>query len=57
MLIADGHHRYGVARIFRDELRAAHRPQDTPAEDTLAFVGELVAEQLSIEAIHRLYRV
>ena len=27
-----------------------------PAEETLAFVGELVAEQLSIEAIHRLYR-
>ena len=25
------------------------------AEDTLAFVGELVADQLSIEAIHRLY--
>ncbi|MET0326355.1 MAG: DUF1015 domain-containing protein, partial [Ilumatobacteraceae bacterium] len=28
---------------------------DTDAEQTLAFVGELVAEQLSIEAIHRLY--
>ena len=29
--------------------------QDTPAERTLAFVGELVADQLSVEAIHRLY--
>ena len=55
VLIADGHHRYGVARIFRDEVRAATGRTDTPAEETLAFVGELVAEQLSIEAIHRLY--
>jgi uncharacterized protein (DUF1015 family) len=55
VLIADGHHRYGVARIFRDEVRAASGRTDTPAEETLAFVGELVAEQLSIEAIHRLY--
>jgi uncharacterized protein (DUF1015 family) len=55
VLIADGHHRYGVARIFRDEIRAATGRTDTPAEETLAFVGELVAEQLSIEAIHRLY--
>jgi uncharacterized protein (DUF1015 family) len=49
VLIADGHHRYGVARIYRDEVR------DAAAELTLAFVGELVAEQLSVEAIHRLY--
>jgi uncharacterized protein (DUF1015 family) len=55
VLIADGHHRYGVARTFRDEVRAATGRTDTPAEETLAFVGELVAEQLSIEAIHRLY--
>ena len=55
VLIADGHHRYGVARVFRDEVRAATGRTDTSAEQTLAFVGELVAEQLSIEAIHRLY--
>ena len=55
VLIADGHHRYGVARIFRDEVRARSGDHDTPAEETLAFVGELVVEQLSIEAIHRLY--
>ncbi len=55
VLIADGHHRYGVARVFRDEVRAATGRTDSPAEQTLAFVGELVAEQLSIEAIHRLY--
>ncbi|MDR2454749.1 MAG: DUF1015 domain-containing protein [Bifidobacteriaceae bacterium] len=55
VLIADGHHRYAVARAYRDEVRAATGRRDTPAEFTLAFVGELVEEQLSIEAIHRLY--
>jgi uncharacterized protein (DUF1015 family) len=55
VLMADGHHRYGVSRIYRDEVRAATGREDTPAELALAFVGELVADQLSIEAIHRLY--
>ena len=55
VLLADGHHRYGISRTYRDEVRAATGRRDTPAEQTLAFVGELVAEQLSIEAIHRLY--
>ena len=55
MLIADGHHRYGISRTYRDEVRAATGRRDTAAEQTLAFVGELVGEQLSIEAIHRLY--
>lgn len=56
VLIADGHHRYGISRTYRDEVRAATGRSDTPAELTLAFVGELTPEQLSIEAIHRLYR-
>ena len=54
VLIADGHHRYGVARIYRDEVRDGGQPAPG-AELTLAFVGELVAEQLSVEAIHRVY--
>lgn len=56
VLIADGHHRYGVARTFRDEERSASGSDDTGAELTLAFVNELVADQLSVEAIHRVYR-
>lgn len=56
VLIADGHHRYGVARIFRDEVRAATGSDESPAELTLAFVNELIADQLSVEAIHRVYR-
>jgi uncharacterized protein (DUF1015 family) len=58
VLIADGHHRYGVARSYRDEARDHASRADVDADSaelTLAFVGELVAEQLSVEAIHRLY--
>ena len=54
VLIADGHHRYGISRTFRDEVRGQGLT-GSPAEDTLAFVSELVADQLSVEAIHRLY--
>ena len=55
VLIADGHHRYGISRTYRDERRAESGGCAGPAEDTLAFVSELVADQLSVEAIHRLY--
>lgn len=55
VLIADGHHRYGVAQKFRDEMREATGSESTDAEDTLVFVSELVEDQLSVEAIHRLY--
>jgi uncharacterized protein (DUF1015 family) len=56
VLIADGHHRYGVGRMYRDEIRSANGGQPSPADETLAFVNELVADQLSVEAIHRLYQ-
>ena len=55
VLIADGHHRYSISRTYRDEVRAATGRTDTAAEQTLAFVSELVAEQLSVSAIHRVY--
>ena len=54
VLIADGHHRYAISRTFRDEMRATDG-DDTGAELTLTYVAELVADQLSIDAIHRLY--
>lgn len=56
VLIADGHHRYGVARRYRDEIREATGSTETTSELTLAFVSELVSDQLSVEAIHRVYR-
>ena len=54
VLIADGHHRYAISRTFRDEVRPT-RGTDSPAELTLTYVAELVEDQLSIDAIHRLY--
>jgi uncharacterized protein (DUF1015 family) len=53
VVIADGHHRYAVSRTYRDVQRQASR-NDPAAALTLAYVGELVEEQLSIAAIHRL---
>ena len=53
VLIADGHHRYAISRTYRDERRAVDGAG--PWDLTLAYVGELVDEQLSIDAIHRLY--
>lgn len=55
VLIADGHHRYGVARQHRDDVRTATGRDNTPAELTLAFVNELIDDQLSVAPIHRLY--
>lgn len=55
VLIADGHHRYAISRTFRDEARAHGGPQG--AELTMTYVGELIQEQLSVAAIHRLYDV
>jgi uncharacterized protein (DUF1015 family) len=56
VLIADGHHRYAISRTFRDERRAAGDGAGGAAELTLTYVAELVEDQLSIDAIHRLYR-
>lgn len=56
VVIADGHHRYAISRTFRDEVRRRTRRLDTAAELTLAYVGELTEDQLSVAAIHRVYR-
>ena len=56
VLIADGHHRYSIARTYRDEQRTAHGGDAGGAELTMTYVGELVADQLSVAAIHRIYR-
>ena len=55
VLIADGHHRYAISRTYRDESRAQNGPAG--AELTMTYVAELVQEQLSVAAIHRLYDV
>lgn len=53
VLIADGHHRYGVGQQYRAEREAAGNPG--AATETLAFLNELVADQVSVAAIHRMY--
>lgn len=54
VLIADGHHRYAISRSYRDEVRNSGI-EASDADYTLIFINELVEDQLSIEAIHRLY--
>lgn len=50
LVIADGHHRYGVAHNYAAE--AASLPG---VDGTMMFVNELVGDQLAIDAIHRVY--
>ena len=54
VVIADGHHRYEVARTYRDERRALTGGQPGPWDLTLAYIVELAEEQLVVQAIHRL---
>jgi len=54
VLIADGHHRYAIARTYRDEVHDTALAE--AARTTLTYVGELVEPQLSVAAIHRLYQ-
>jgi uncharacterized protein (DUF1015 family) len=55
VVIADGHHRYAISRTYRDETRQSTGSSNTGAELTLTYVNELIDEQLSVAAIHRLY--
>lgn len=54
VIIADGHHRYETALAYRDEQRRAAAGQPGPYDLIMAFVVELVEEQLSVRPIHRL---
>jgi len=52
LVLADGHHRFETAINYRNELRAADEPLDG-AVGIMAFVVELVEDELCIEPIHR----
>jgi uncharacterized protein (DUF1015 family) len=56
VVIADGHHRYAISRTYRDEIRSTTGRRDSDAEMTMTYVNELVDDQLSVAAIHRVYR-
>jgi uncharacterized protein (DUF1015 family) len=55
VVIADGHHRYAISRTYRDETREQTNSKSTGAELTMTYINELIDEQLSVAAIHRLY--
>jgi len=55
VLIADGHHRYGVARHYKQHVDTHQAELATAASTTMVFVNEMSPEQLAIAAIHRLY--
>jgi uncharacterized protein (DUF1015 family) len=55
VVIADGHHRYAISRTYRDETRERIDSKSSGAELTMTYVNELIDEQLSVAAIHRLY--
>ena len=55
VVIADGHHRYAISRTYRDETRERLNSKSSGAELTMTYVNELIDEQLSVAAIHRLY--
>ena len=53
VVVADGHHRYETSLAYQAEREAA----DGDAGDagaTMAFIVELVEDQLTVHAIHRL---
>ena len=51
LLIADGHHRYAVALVFRDELHASHGPG--PWDRMMMFVVDAATEDPPVLPIHR----
>lgn len=53
VVIADGHHRYETSLGYRRE-REAENGDPGPASATLAYVVELVEDELTVRAIHRL---
>jgi uncharacterized protein (DUF1015 family) len=53
VVVADGHHRYETSLAYRSEREAADGTAGDAAA-TLAYIVELVEDELSVRAIHRL---
>ncbi len=53
IVVADGHHRYETSLAYMAE-REASEGQAGPAGATMAYVVELVEDELDVRAIHRL---
>jgi uncharacterized protein (DUF1015 family) len=55
VVVADGHHRYETSLAYKGERTEADGDPG-PAGATLAYVVELVEDELTVHAIHRLLR-
>jgi len=53
VVIADGHHRFETALAYRDERRAATGDAAGDYDFLMAYIVELVDDELTVEAIHR----
>lgn len=53
VVVADGHHRYETSLAYKAEREAAEG-RASEASATLAFIVELVEDELTVHAIHRL---
>ncbi len=56
IVLADGHHRFETSLAYRDERRAAANGAGGAYDATMALVIELTDRELSVQAIHRLFR-
>lgn len=54
VLVADGHHRFETALNYQAEIRSSAGPATGDHDAVMALVVELAADQLSVQAIHRL---
>lgn len=54
VLVADGHHRFEVAKNYRLERQGVEGDGPAPHDYVLALAVELVEDQLAVGAIHRL---
>lgn len=54
VVIADGHHRFETALAYRDERRDATGGTPGDYDFLMAYIVELVDDELTVEAIHRL---
>ncbi len=53
LVVADGHHRYQTARTYREEMRSANGGRPGDYDLVMAYVVELVEDQVTVGPIHR----
>lgn len=54
--IADGHHRYGAALGYRDEVGSVEDNSDAPSDYIMAFLSDMDNQELTILPTHRVLK-